>query len=93
MSLAISVQADNGHFTATLLGDEKVVAHGANRHEAINALRRELMQRVDRGEIVEVDVEPIGLSDLAGKFADDPTLDEICEEAYRERDRDAERFP
>jgi len=29
-----------------------------------------------------------GLAGLFGKFRDDPTLREICEEAYKERDAD-----
>jgi hypothetical protein len=42
--------------------------------------------RLDQGELVMLDVRRRGLAGLFGKFRDDPTLREICEEAYQERD-------
>jgi hypothetical protein len=39
-------------------------------------------------ETTSSDNAPGGISALAGMFADDPTLREICEEIYRERDAD-----
>lgn len=33
-----------------------------------------------------VEIEPPGLEALFGKYAADPTLTEICEKAYRQRD-------
>ena len=50
-----------------------------------------IVANVDYGELTSVDIEPLGISDLAGTYRDDPTLREICEEAYRLRD--AERKP
>jgi hypothetical protein len=53
---------------------------------AVDALRRELATRVVAGQIMSIDIGFVGVSDLAGKYADDPTLAEICAEAYRLRD-------
>jgi predicted HNH restriction endonuclease len=53
---------------------------------SIQELREILIQRN------ELESEFLGLSDLAGRSADDPTLREICEEAYRLRDADRDRL-
>ena len=67
---------------------------GATRDAALEALRTELEQQISGGELVFLDVEPKGLLGLAGKYKDDPTLREICEEAYRQRDaQKAAEFP
>ncbi|MBI1902320.1 MAG: hypothetical protein HYS13_14565 [Planctomycetia bacterium] len=75
-------------FSASVLGEPKIRAVAATRDEAIAALRRQLEDRVARGDLVEIEFGPRGWHDLIGKFADDPTLREICEEAYRQRDED-----
>jgi len=50
-------------------------------------LRRIGFRYVHRfGELLSLDVEPIGVSSLAGKYGTDPTLRAICEDAYRRRD-------
>ena len=33
-----------------------------------------------------LDIESVGITSLAGKYSDDPTLESICADAYRERD-------
>lgn len=58
----------------------------ATRAEAIAALRTEIQQRIAQGELLTLEVDAIGVTDLAGKFKDDPTLREICEQAYQMRD-------
>lgn len=40
------------------------------------------------GQNAAVEVAPDGIFSLAGRFADDPTLQGICDEAYRERDEE-----
>ena len=40
------------------------------------------------GQIELVDVDFVGVSGLAGTYRDDPTILEICAEAYRLRDEE-----
>jgi hypothetical protein len=54
-------------------------------------LRAAIQERVRARELTSVEIEPFGISDLAGTYRDDPTLRDICEEAYRLRD--VERTP
>jgi len=49
-------------------------------------LKEELQRWIERGELLALEVETFGVSDLAGLFSDDPTLREICEQAYQTRD-------
>lgn len=86
MTCPIIVEPADDQFTASLAGVGHVRATAPTREQAIVALREELDARVKRGELVFIDLSPIGVSSLAGKFADDPTLRDICEQAYRERD-------
>lgn len=95
MSVPVWVEQKDGVFTASLLGSPQVSASGATQAQAVAAVTVLLRHRVTTGEVVLVDVDSpgfVGISGLAGKFKDDPTLREICEEAYRLRDaeRDAE---
>ena len=73
-------------FAAALIGEPKIRAVGQTREAAVAALKSEVSQRVERGELIALDVEPLGITSLAGKYRDDPTLENICVEAYRERD-------
>jgi hypothetical protein len=41
---------------------------------------------VASGELVNLEIQPLGVSGLAGTFQDDPTLPEIRDEIYRQRD-------
>ena len=45
-------------------------------------------KRVQQGELVALEIGRKGLAGLFGKYRDDPTLQDICDEAYRERDAD-----
>jgi hypothetical protein len=38
-----------------------------------------------------LEVRRRGLAGLFGKFRDDPTLREICDQAYKERDADVQK--
>lgn len=64
---------------------------GANRAEAIDALKMEVLQRAQQGELVWVDIEPPGIVRLAGSFADDSTLPELCAEIYHQRDAELQQ--
>jgi hypothetical protein len=86
MTVPVLVTPDDGTFVAILLGTPEVRGVGRSRDEAIDALKSEVLQRSQQGEIVWVDIEPPGLMHLAGRFAHDPTLRDLCEEIYRQRD-------
>jgi hypothetical protein len=90
MTFPVLVAPWEGQFAATLVGAPEVRMVGATPGQAVAALKAEIVQRVGRGELVSLEVSPGGISDLAGKYADDPTLREICVDAYRQRDAEAE---
>ncbi len=86
MTFPVTVHPTAGQFEATLVGAPDVRATAATRQEALNALESAIAKRLDQGELVALEVRRRGLAGLFGKFRDDPTLREICEEAYQERD-------
>jgi hypothetical protein len=88
MTVQILVQPLNDQFSASLLGSPELQVIRPSKNEAIEALREALTQKVRAGEIVSIELGPIGVSGLAGRFADDPSLREICAEIYRQRDAD-----
>ncbi len=88
MTFPILVKARKGQFAASLAGAPSVRVVESTRSEAIDALKSEIRQRIDRGELLSVEIEADGVSSLAGKYRDDPTLAEICDEAYQLRDAD-----
>ena len=95
MTFPILVLQTNGKFTASVLGSPQVAAEGATKEQAVATVTAQLQSRMTAGEVVLVNIPDsgfVGISGLAGKYKDDPTLREICEEAYRLRDaeRDAE---
>ena len=95
MTFPILVQQADGAFTASVLGSPALSAAGATKQGALDALRANIDQRFAHGELMLMDLgDPafVGISGLAGKYKDDPSLREICKEAYRLRDaeRDAE---
>jgi len=57
-----------------------------SRAEAIAALRRELAAKVATGELLDLEVQPLGVSGVAGTFCDDEALREICDDIYLQRD-------
>lgn len=90
MTFPILVQGRNGHFTASLVGAPNLSVVEATRAEAIAALKTEIQQRIVQGELLSLEVETIGVTDLAGKYKDDPTLREICGQAYQMRDAESQ---
>ncbi len=91
MTFAVHVEQDHGRFAAVLVGAPQVRVVGPTRAEAILALKAEIIERMGRGELLGLEIEAVGIADLAGTYADDPTLREICDEAYRERDAESAR--
>jgi hypothetical protein len=88
MTFSATVHQSNGQFEATLVGAPDVRASAPSREEALAALESTIAQRIERGELVSLDVPGRGVSGLFGKYRDDPTLAEIRDAAYRERDAD-----
>jgi predicted RNase H-like HicB family nuclease len=88
MTFPAIVHPNHGQFEAALVGAPDVCATAATREEALAALEEALALRLDRGELVELEVRRRSLAGLFGKYRDDPTLREICKAAYQERDAD-----
>jgi hypothetical protein len=86
MTVSVLVQQTDGQFCASLAGVPQLSCIRPSRVEAIAALQSELAQKVAAGELLNLDLQPLGVSGLAGKFADDSDLHDICNEIYRERD-------
>ena len=86
MSFPVRIHQDNGHFVATLIGVPDVHVIAPTRDAALAAMQAVLQQRMFSGELVFLDPAPKGIMSLAGKYRDDPTLADIREEIYRERD-------
>ena len=85
MSFPIWVHQENGHFRASLLGSPDLCVTAPTRETALAQMHTLLQDRYRSGELVMMNVQP-DLMDLAGKYKDDETLTEICEEIYRQRD-------
>jgi hypothetical protein len=90
MTVAVRVEQTNGHFAAEVVGAPDMRATGASRETAIGALRKEISDRLQRGEWTQIEVRPVAITSLFGSFADDPTILEIGEEAHRLRDSELE---
>jgi hypothetical protein len=88
MTFSVMVHAANGQFEATLVGAPDVRAEAATRAGALAALETVIEKRVQQGELLTLEIGRKGLAGLFGKYRDDPTLQDICDEAYRERDAD-----
>ena len=86
MAFPISIQTSNSQYIASLLGMPNMQAVATSRREAVRVLKEKITTGIAQGELLFLDIDPITLADLAGKYADDPTLDEITEEIYRLRD-------
>ena len=88
MTFPVIVHPSNGQFEAALVGAPDVRATASTREAALAALESAIAERLDQGELVALEVRRRGLTGLFGKYRDDPTLREICETAYKERDAD-----
>jgi hypothetical protein len=90
MTFPVIVHPVQDRLEAELVGAPDVRASAATREEALAKLESAISQRLDQGELVLLEVRRRGLAGLFGKFRDDPTLREICEEAYKARDADVQ---
>jgi len=88
MTFPILVEPCDGQFAASLVGEPKLRVVGQTRSQALEALKSEIEHRVALGELLSLEIDMIGVSDLAGKYQTDPTLQTICSEAYAKRDSD-----
>ena len=86
MTFPILVKARGSQFAASLAGAPDVHVVEPTRSKAIDALKTRIQRGIERGELLSLEVEAEGVSSLAGKYGDDPTLGEICDEAYELRD-------
>lgn len=86
MMISIRVIPTNGQYTATVVGDPELQATRPTRESAVSALHQDIQNMANRGELLTCDIEPQGLMALFGKYRDDPTLKEICRQAYAARD-------
>jgi hypothetical protein len=87
----VFVEPVNGHFVARLAGRPDLRAESSTREGALEALRQVVHRQLGRKILAFTAVEPKGPHAWAGVFKDDPTLDDICHEAYRQRDELRER--
>ena len=88
MTFPIVVEPCDGQFAASLLGEPKVRGVGRTRSQAVDALKTEIEHRVAIGELMSLEIDTIGVTDLAGRYQTAPTLRTICSEAYEKRDSD-----
>jgi predicted RNase H-like HicB family nuclease len=86
MTFPVLIQPSNGQFAAALVGAPDVRATASTPAEALAALEKVIEQRVAKGELLTLEIGRRGVSGLAGKYRDDPTLRDICEAAYQQRD-------
>jgi hypothetical protein len=86
MSIPVHIHQDNGHFVATLVGEPDVTAKSATKSGVIAEMQALLDKRFSQGELIFLDVPKKGVLSFAGKYRDDPTIAEIREEIYRQRD-------
>lgn len=92
MTVPILIEQADGQFAARLVGQGHVCVIRPTREEALDAMKSELQERIRHGELVVVDLPDDGVVGLIGKYADDPSLSDICAEAYAERDRDRDEL-
>lgn len=89
MSLPILIEENENGAHAALLGAPDVAVDAPTREEAIDSLKALLSQTMLNGALIELDLGHVAVSDLAGKYRDDPCLREISDEAFRLRDADS----
>ena len=86
MTFPVLIETNEGLVTASLVGVSKVRSVKPTRSQAIQALKEKIEQQIELGELLSLNIDRVGVSSLQGKYTDDPTLREICEQAYQLRD-------
>ncbi len=86
---------ESGNYAATILGLSDCKAEGATKEEALTKLNQVVNERLQKAEIVSLEIDNPKAEHpwmkFAGRFKDDPQFDEMLEyiEQYR-RELDAE---
>lgn len=88
MTFPVLVEKCDGQFSATLVGVPGVRAMEPSRSQALAGLRAEIEKRIELGRLTSLEIDPVGVSALAGTYSDDPTLREISDGAYQMRNAD-----
>jgi len=88
MTVTVMVRQSGDQYSASLVGLSTIEAIRPTRSEALAALEHELTAKIASGELVDLELGRRGVSGLSGKFRDDPALQEICDDIYRQRDAD-----
>lgn len=88
MTFPVLIETMDGQFSASVAGSAELRCTGPSKDEAMALLQQQLVEKVKTGELVNMEMPTAGITGLAGRFADDPTLRNICEEIYRQRDAD-----
>lgn len=86
MNIDVKITKANGTFTASVLGDPSIRVEAPNPSVAIQQLRIILERMVHDGELTSIEVSGNGIADFVGILKDDPTLEEMVAEIYRQRD-------
>ncbi len=86
MTIPIYIRPFDNQYTAYVIGFPEVQVSKPTRTLAVEAIRAEINERMAQGDLLFLDVDTPSITSLAGKYADDPMLQEICDEAYRLRD-------
>ncbi|HEY9849565.1 MAG TPA: hypothetical protein V6D28_08925 [Leptolyngbyaceae cyanobacterium] len=92
---SVLIEEKAGFYCATVWGLPDCKATGTTREEALTNVRQFLIARLEKAEIVSLEIEVPPLEHpwmkFAGIFKDDPDFDEVLAdiEAYRQ-ERDAE---
>ena len=92
MTFPVIVEPYDGQCVAALVGAPPIRAVGPTRDQALATLQADLAQRLAHGELVALELAPLGVTDLAETFRAAPTLHEICAEAYRLRDAERDQI-
>ncbi|AFZ14300.1 Uncharacterized protein family UPF0150 [Crinalium epipsammum PCC 9333] len=92
-------QTESGNYAATILGWSECKAEGATKEEALTKLNQVVNARLQKAEIVSLEIYNPKTEHpwmkFAGMFKDDPQFDEMLEyiEQYRrELDAEAEAY-
>ncbi|HKB00613.1 MAG TPA: hypothetical protein VKD90_00275 [Gemmataceae bacterium] len=91
MTITVRIEKSNGLYVASVGGEPSLRAEAPTREAAIGQLESEVARLVDRGELVTIRIPQTGVTSFTGIFKDDPALNEIVAEAYRQRDAERPR--
>lgn len=88
MTFPVLIESENGKFVASLLGTSDVRVMEKTRSQAIVSLKAKISQRMEKGELLFLELDKPGISTFAAKYKSDPTLRDICADAYQKRDEE-----